>query len=160
MIADKTAEQLQSIQQLVANQQFIVALQQLAPLLEEHAEQQDALYMAAVCHRYLRQWQRAQPYLDRLLTLAPEHGRGHQEQAHLYRDQQLPAQAMRSYMRACQINPALETSWRGQLEMALQLNDEAQANQARAQLQRLQKLPKPLVAVTDLLAQGKLLKAE
>jgi tetratricopeptide (TPR) repeat protein len=155
-----TADQLQSIQKLVASQQFTAALENLIPLLEENADQQDALYMAAVCHRYLRQWQQAQPYLDRLLRLAPEHGRGHQEQAHLYRDQQLPEAAMRSYQRACQFNPALETSWKGQLQMAQQLNDEAQASQARAQLQRLQQLPRPLVAVTDLLAQGKLLKAE
>ena len=160
MIADITAQQLQSIQQLVASGKFTAALQQLTPLVEEHANQQEALYMTAVCHRYLKQWQQAQPYLDRLLKLAPEHGRGHQEQAHLYRDQQLPKQAMHSYLRACQANPALETSWRGLLQMALQLNDEAQATQARAQLQRLQALPKALVAVTDLLAQGKLLKAE
>lgn len=160
MTADKTAGQLQSIQQLVSSQQFSVALQQLEPLLEEDAEHQDALYMAAVCHRYLQQWQLAQPYLDHLLKLAPGHGRGHQEQAHLYRDQRLPEPAMRSYLRACQLNPALETSWRGLLEMARLLSDEAQANQARAQLHRLQQLPKPLIAVTDLLAQGKLLKAE
>lgn len=160
MIADNTAQQLKSIQQLVASGEFSAALQQIAPVLAEHVNQQEALYMAAVCHRYLKQWQQAQPYLDRLLKIAPEHGRGHQEQAHLYRDQQLPAPAMRSYLRACQANPALETSWRGLLQMALQLNDEAQANQARAQLQRLQQLPQPLVAVTDLLAQGKLLKAE
>ena len=42
----------------------------------------------------------------------------------------------------------------------VQVGDEAQANQARHQLQRLQALPKPLVAATDLLAQRKLLKAE
>jgi tetratricopeptide (TPR) repeat protein len=116
--------------------------------------------MTAVCHRYLRQWQEAQSYLDRLLLLAPEHGRGHQERGHLLRAQEMPGVALLSYQRACQINPALDASWRGQLEMALQVNDEVQANQARHQLQRLQALPKPLVAATDLLAQRKLLKAE
>ena len=160
MTATETAEQLQSIQQLVASEQFAVALGQLTALLDEHAEEPDVLYMTAVCHRYLRQWEDAQSYLDRLLRLAPEHGRGHQERGHLLRAQEMPAAALRSYQRACQMNPALDASWRGQLEMALQVNDEVQANQARHQLQRLQALPKPLVAATDLLAQRKLLKAE
>ncbi|MDG2046843.1 MAG: sulfotransferase [Halioglobus sp.] len=160
MTANETAQQLQSIQQLVASEQFAPALEQLKSLLDEDVDQPDALYMAAVCYRYLRQWQSAQSYLDHLLQLAPEHGRGHQERGHLFRAQQMPGAALRSYQRACQINPALEASWRGQLEMALQMNDEVQANQARHQLQRLQALPKPLVAVTDLLAQRKLVKAE
>jgi tetratricopeptide (TPR) repeat protein len=158
--ANENAEQLQSIQRLVGNEQFAVALEQLKSLLEEDADQPDVLYMTAVCHRYLRQWQEAQSYLDRLLLLAPEHGRGHQERGHLLRAQEMPGVALLSYQRACQINPALDASWRGQLEMALQVNDEVQANQARHQLQRLQALPKPLVAATDLLAQRKLLKAE
>jgi tetratricopeptide (TPR) repeat protein len=158
--ANENAEQLQSIQRLVGNEQFAVALEQLKSLLEEDADQPDVLYMTAVCHRYLRQWQEAQSYLDRLLMLAPEHGRGHQEHGHLLRAQQMPGVALLSYQRACQINPALDASWRGQLEMAVQVGDEAQANQARHQLQRLQALPKPLVAATDLLAQRKLLKAE
>ena len=160
MTANENAEQLQSIQRLVGNEQFAVALEQLKSLLEEDADQPDVLYMTAVCHRYLRQWQEAQSYLDRLLMLAPEHGRGHQEHGHLLRAQQMPGVALLSYQRACQINPALDASWRGQLEMAVQVGDEAQANQARHQLQRLQALPKPLVAATDLLAQRKLLKAE
>ena len=160
MTANENAEQLQSIQRLVASEQFAVALEQLKSLLDEDAEQLDVLYMTAVCHRYLRQWQEAQSYLDRLLLLAPEHGRGHQERGHLLRAQEMPGVALLSYQRACQINPALDASWRGQLEMAVQVGDEAQANQARHQLQRLQALPKPLVAATDLLAQRKLLKAE
>ena len=160
MTDNENAEQLQSIQRLVASEQFAVALEQLKFLLDEDAEQLDVLYMTAVCHRYLRQWQEAQSYLDRLLLLAPEHGRGHQERGHLLRAQEMPGVALLSYQRACQINPALDASWRGQLEMAVQVGDEAQANQARHQLQRLQALPKPLVAATDLLAQRKLLKAE
>ena len=160
MTANETAEQLQSIQRLVASEQFAVALEQLKSLLEEDADQPDVLYMTAVCHRYLRQWQEAQSYLDRLLLLAPEHGRGHQERGHLLRAQEMPGVALLSYQRACQINPALDASWRGQLEMAVQVGDDAQANQARHQLQRLQALPKPLIAVTDLISQRKLLKAE
>ena len=160
MTANETAEQLRSIQRLVGNEQFAVALEQLKSLLEEDADQPDVLYMTAVCHRYLRQWQEAQSYLDRLLLLAPEHGRGHQERGHLLRAQQRSGAALLSYQRACQINPALDASWRGQLEMAVQVGDEAQANQARHQLQRLQALPKPLIAVTDLLSQRKLVKAE
>jgi tetratricopeptide (TPR) repeat protein len=68
--------------------------------------------------------------------------------------------ALRAYVRACQINPALLASWKAQLEILVRQGRTAEAQQVQTQLEWLQALPKPLVAVIDLISQGMLLKAE
>lgn len=152
--------QLQAIQDLMAKQQFAQASAQLELLLSEHPEHIDALYMAGVCCRYQQRNVDAQGYLDQLFALQLEHGRAFQEQGHLYRQQQRPVEALQAFIRATQINPVLEASWRAQAELAKGLVKPDVAKQAVAQVQRLQRLPKAQLAITDLLSQGKLLKAE
>ena len=68
--------------------------------------------------------------------------------------------ALLAYSRASRFNPALEASWRGQFQILTDQGMERQAIQTLGQLERLQALPPPLVAVMDLIAQGRLLKAE
>jgi tetratricopeptide (TPR) repeat protein len=69
-------------------------------------------------------------------------------------------EALQAYSRACRFNPALEASWRGQLAILADKNLKQQAAHAAAQLEYLKSLPPALVAVMDLVAEGKLLKAE
>ena len=95
-----------------------------------------------------------------MLALAPEHGRAWQEAGHNHRDQGNPGAALQSYRRACQLNPALVASWRSQLAILEQQGARAEAAQVRAQLAYLEQLPPALLAVMDLVADGKLLKAE
>lgn len=116
--------------------------------------------MSAVCRRYKAEFQPALELLARLKTVAPEHGRAHQEEGHTYRDMGQADDALLAYSRACRHNPALEASWRGQLDILSGKGLQEQAEQIQAQLDRLQKLPRPLLGVTDLIAQGRLLKAE
>ena len=71
-----------------------------------------------------------------------------------------PDDALQAYARACRYNPALEASWRGQLDILRNKGLERQAIQVQAQLERLAEMPRPLVGVMDLIAQGRLLKAE
>ncbi|MBT8148833.1 MAG: sulfotransferase, partial [Gammaproteobacteria bacterium] len=120
----------------------------------------EANYMAAVCQRYLNNYAQAQQHLDALKDLALDKGRVYQEQGHLYRAQGLNAQALVAYQTACQLNPALSASWKAQVELFVSIGRPADAQQAKMQMQRLQNLPKALVSVTDLIAQGKLFKAE
>ncbi len=140
--------------------QFEAALAQLAELLETDSDNAEALYMSAVCHRYLAQFDRAQKDLQSLKRLAPEHSRALQEEGHLFRAMGNTDQALQAYARATQANPALEASWRAQIEILLQKNRAAEARQLKPQLEYLMQLPKPLLAAKDLVAQGKLVKAE
>ena len=155
-----TADVLAAAQQSIVAKRFDEALRDLEPLLEAEPENTDALYMRAVCYRYKGEHAVALEVLEQLKDLMPEHGRALQEEGHNYRDLGRPDDALLAYARACRFNPALEASWRGQLAILAGKGLEAQAGQVRAQLDWLQALPKPLVAVVDLVAQGLLLRAE
>ncbi|KGE03951.1 TPR domain protein [Pseudohaliea rubra DSM 19751] len=120
----------------------------------------EALYLAAVCHRFLRAFDDARSCLDRVLAAEPEHGHALQELGHLCRDRGETDAALHAYAEACRVNPSLEASLRGQLAILEARDERAAASAVAAQLERLQALPRPLVAVTDLLARGRVLKAE
>ena len=116
--------------------------------------------MSAVCRRYQGEFDAALATLARLKTLAPESGRAHQEEGHVYRDSGKPGDALRSYGLACQFNPALVASWREQLRILSFQGRFQQASRVKEQLDYFEGLPRPLLAVIDLVGQGKLLKAE
>ena len=155
-----TAEILAAAQKKIVAKRFDEALRDLEPLLEAEPENTDALYMSAVCHRYKGDFPTALELLGRLKDLMPEHGRAHQEEGHCYRDLGRPDDALRAYARATRFNAALEAGWRGQLAILTSRGLDGPAAQVRAQLDWLQSLPRPLVAVIDLVAQGQLLRAE
>lgn len=159
MQAARTVTELDSIQQKIVAKRFDEALGDLGTLLAAEPDNSDALYMSAVCCRYTGRFPAALGFLDKLKARAPEHGRAHQEEGHTYRDMGDRQRALVAYARACQFNPALEASWRGQLDILQSTNPQSAAI-VRARLEHLAALPRPLVAVIDLVAQGKLLKAE
>ena len=155
-----TTYDLSSVQDKIVAKRFDEALRELEPVLDAEPENADALYMSAVCHRYRGDIQQSLDLLGRLKSLNPEHGRAYQEEGHSYRDCGRADDALRAYERACRFNPALEASWRGQLAILTGKGLHGRAEQVRAQLERLQSLPGSLVAVTDLLSEGRVLKAE
>ncbi len=139
---------------------FDAALATVEPVLRGDPENGDALYLAAVCHRYLKHRDEAQRSLDLLKAATPEFGRAYQEEGHLHRDLGDPARALIAYQRACQFNPALRASWEAQAKLLDQAGQGREAERARAQVARLDALPKDLVAVSHLMYEGKLIKAE
>ncbi|MCY4533454.1 MAG: sulfotransferase [Gammaproteobacteria bacterium] len=149
-----------SIRDRIVAKQYEQALADLDVILNKEPDNADALYMSAVCRRYLREFDAALATLARLKTLTPENSRVHQEEGHAYRDSGRLDEAIRGYERACRFNPALVASWWGQLQILNRQRHFQQAAQVKAQLDYLQQLPQPLVAVIDLISQRKLLKAE
>jgi len=158
--AGRTSADLGSIQGKVVAKRFDDALTDLAGVLEADPENIEALYMSAVCRRYKTDFQPALELLAQLKVVAPEHGRAHQEEGHTFRDMGQADDALLAYSRACRFNPALEASWQGQLKILADKGMERQTVQVRAQIERLHDLPPTLVGVMDLIAQGRLLKAE
>lgn len=158
--AEPAGIDLENIQRLVVQRQFGEALRDLAVVLGSKPDHTDALYMSAVCCRYRAEYGAALGYIERLKTVMPDHGRAHQEEGHTFRDMGRTDDALRAYARAVRFNPALEASWRGQLEIFTRQGLAVQAAQVRAQLEALKALPQPLVGVMDLVSQGQLLKAE
>ncbi|MEE4381120.1 MAG: tetratricopeptide repeat protein, partial [Pseudomonadales bacterium] len=160
MSADAPPESLRSIQELLARGRLDDARRALDALLEAQPEDVEAHYTRAVVHRYAGRIDAARADLETVKRLVPNHGRAHQEEGHLLRALGDLEGAAAAYGRATRLNPALEASFRARLELLEQLGRASEAAVVRAQLAHLRRLPKPLVAVTDLLAQGKLLKAE
>ncbi|KAA5801632.1 tetratricopeptide repeat protein [Alkalicaulis satelles] len=139
---------------------FADALETLAPVLAAEPGHGEALYMSAVCQRYLKQFGAAQATLDALKAAQPEFGRAWQEEGHLLRAQGESRRALAAYQRACQYNPALTASWAVQADILTELGQSAEAAQAAAQGARVAGLPKPLIAVMHHLHEGRLMRAE
>ena len=128
--------------------------------LESAPDDQEALYMAAVAHRYCREYDKADAVLSRLHAVSPEFGRAWQETGHLLRDRGDGDAAVAAYARAVKFNPALEASWRAQADLLASAGRTAEANAAMQQSERLRALPRELVAVTNHLHEGRVLRAE
>jgi len=151
---------LKSVQQKIVSQQFESALTDLEKFQSEQAFNPEAVYMMAVCYRYSGDHIKALQALKTLKSHVPEHGRAQQEEGHNYRRMGQPDTALAAFERATTLNPALTASWKAQVEIADSAGLTAKARYAEAQLKRYQSMPQVLLAVTDLIAQGKLLKAE
>ncbi len=136
------------------------ALAELSIVLAAAPDNTEALYLQAVAQRYSGDRQGALTTLQHLKELAPGHSRAHQEEGHVYRDNKSLEAALRAYARALQLNPALAASLQESIRILLHLGRRPAAEQLQNQLHQLQALPDALVAVMDLMAQNKLLKAE
>ena len=137
-----------------------LALGMLEESLAGSPDDVDALYLKAVASRYVGAHGQALETLNRLKFLSPSHSRAHQEEGHVFRDCGEDEQALSSYGRALALNPALGVCLSESIKLLKTLHRERQAIQLQVQLEALQKLPEPLKAAMDLIAQNKLLKAE
>ncbi|KHK93330.1 tetratricopeptide repeat-containing sulfotransferase family protein [Novosphingobium malaysiense] len=129
-------------------------------ILTQEPENAEALYLAAVACRYLEKFKEASALLDRLSAVMPEYGRCWQERGHLARAQGQVERALAAYARAVRYNPVLEASWRAQVDLYAQTGRPAEAATARAQAERVSALPRELLAVSNHLHEGRLLRAE
>lgn len=153
-------EILSAARQDMKTSAFTPALDRLQSILKDVPDQQDALYMAAVCARYQNDALAARTYIDRLKQAAPEYGRAFQEEGHLSLSLNQVDQALHAFEMATRYNPSLLASWTAQFKI-LQSEDRAgEAAQTQAQIIRLRNLPPELLAVTNHLYEGRVLRAE
>jgi tetratricopeptide (TPR) repeat protein len=132
----------------------------LSAALAKDPEDGEAAYLLAVCARYQGDFEAAAQQLQALLAREPENGRALQELAHLARDRGDAEAAIHLYAQALRANPALLASYRQRLQLLEAAGRSQEARLTAAQLREAEALPRPLLAVTDLLAQGRVLKAE
>ena len=156
----ETDTQQRNIQQLMQGGKFQSALDACDSLLKKEPKNIEALYMKAVSARYLKQYETAETTLTIIREFYPDFGRGFQEEGHLARDQGLSETAQAAYQKAVRANPALIASWRALADYFAKKGQRSEAFNAKFQAQRLAKLPQELVAVTHLIHEGKILKAE
>jgi tetratricopeptide (TPR) repeat protein len=129
-------------------------------VLEAEPDHADALYMKAASLRYLKRYEDALAVIDQLRSAAPEFGRGLQEEGHLHRALGDLDRALLCYQAAVRANPGLSAAWMAQADILQSKTMLAEAQAARAQAERIKRLPKQLQAATHHLYENRLLKAE
>lgn len=153
-------EQLKQAQHALQSGEFETGLTRARAMLGEDPHDGEALYLAAVAARYLKRADEAGDHLTALHSAMPEYGRAWQEQGHLALAQGNNAAALEAFGRAARFNPSLEASWREIARLQTEAGNMAEAQAATAQQQRLAQLPRELIAVTNHLAEGRLMRAE
>ncbi len=157
---DEIEQKQKDIQNLMRQGKFSDALQGSEAVLSEKPKHLEFLYIKAVCQRYLKDFDGAQSTLDVLIDVQPEFGRAFQEEGHLARDQGLYDAALSAYKKATRYNPGLVASWKAQSDIMARKGMMREAGLAQSQLKRLQQLSPELMAVTNMIHENKILKAE
>lgn len=165
---DKTAPisidvQLKSIQHLIQTTQFNDAINQSKQLLEKSSEKKHQIelwYLIAVAQRYAKNYTQALISIAELLQLDKKHSRANQEQGYINLALNQKSQAKKSFEKAVKYNPCLVASWQELIHLYRDAKQLEEVQKTANQLAKLKKLPPALLAVTELMHEGKLLKAE
>ena len=128
--------------------------------LRQDSNHIESLYFGSVCARYLKNYQQSNDYLERLLALSPDMGRAYQELGHLSRDRGNLELAAGYYRQACEMNPALISSWQFLYDYYKDIGKKDASNHALEQLDNLKSLPNTLLYISQILYEGKLSEAE
>ena len=151
---------LETIHKAVKEYRFDDALKLIKKNLKKDADHMDSLYLAAVCSRYTKNYNDAENYLRKLLSIAPDMGRAYQELAHLNRDKGNKLQATNYYRQATEHNPALLASWNELYKLAIESKNKRTAKHAQEKIEQLKSLPKILLHINQILYGGNLKEAE
>ena len=139
---------------------FVEALSLLELNLEKDSNHIDSLYLAAVCSRYLKNYDDSKKYIQSLLSQAPDMGRAYQELGHLNRDMGNQENSIAHYRQACELNPALLASWKALYDYFRISKNNPAADHAYMQINTLQSIPSVLLYISQILNEGKLGIAE
>lgn len=157
------ASQLKSIQQLIQTAKFNQAIKQAEQLQQQttDTEQQVELwYLIAVAQRYEKSFSQAFISIQELFKLNSSHSRAYQEQGYINLALKQPTAAKTSFEQAIQLNPSLVASWQELIQLYREAKQMDEVQKAANHLAKLKQLPPALLAVTELMHEGKLLKAE
>ena len=148
---------------MIQTTKFNDAIKQSKQLLEQATDEQHQIelwYLIAVAQRYAQTYSLALTSINELLKLDQTHSRANQEQGYIRLALHQPAQAKTSFEKAVRLNPSLIASWQELIQLYRAAKQQENVQKAANQLEKLKKLPAALLAVTELMHEGKLLRAE
>ncbi len=157
---EANAHYLRDVQSALRDGNSAMAASIVDSWLRAAPEDTEALYFCAVVERTSGKLQQASATLATLLNKDPLHTRALQESGHVHKRLGESSAALVDYQRATRINPALTASWSAMSEILAGMGQADAARQAEEQMKYLKSLPPPLVIVMDLIARGRLGKAE
>jgi len=136
------------------------ALAAAQALRERVPENRDVLYMIAVCQRQLHRPEEALKTLARLEEAHPTYSRLFQERGHCFAALRKPAEALKAYLEAVNLNPALPASWHALHILFRASGNMADSETAAAHVAKLKNLPVAVVTATSMFADGETHEAE
>ncbi len=146
--------------ELLKERRFGDALRAADALLDAVPENRDVLYLRAASQRLLGDVPGALATLARLEALHPRFSGLYQERGHCQVALKQAPEAIASFLRAVNINPALAASW-SMLERLYRMTGQtASAETAAAHVAALRELPAEVIAATALFSDGELAAAE
>ncbi len=152
--------EVQRIRGLLKEGQLAQALRACETLLASVPENRDVLYLRAAAQRLGGDVPAALATLAELERLHPRFSGLYQERGHCHIALRQAPQAIESFLRAVNINPALPASWRLLESLYRMAGEPQQAAQAAGHLAALGRLPAEVVAATALFSDGELAPAE
>jgi tetratricopeptide (TPR) repeat protein len=129
-------------------------------LLRASPDNDEALYILAVCQRYLKQFDSALDSLDKLKALRPAYGRAWQEEGHVHIAAGDALEAKKAFQQAVARNNSLIASWKALIGLSSNDHDRKLFEEASEQYRRLAALPAELLSVRNMMIEKQLFKAE
>jgi tetratricopeptide (TPR) repeat protein len=152
--------EVQRIRELLDRSQFQPALAAAQALGREVPENRDVLHMVAVSQRCLGELPKALETLARFEKVYPGCSRLFQERGHCYVAAGNSAAAIDAYLAAVNLNAALPASWNALELLFRSAGQVANAESAAAHVIKLASLPTPVLAASNMLADGDIHAAE
>jgi tetratricopeptide (TPR) repeat protein len=156
----KLEQEILRLQELTRARHYVAALAGIDPLLAQHPEDRDLLYLAAMNLRHLNRVPDALELLRRLEQHHPRYSRLHQERGHCYVASRDVPRAIEAFRRGVDINEALRDSWQMLHDLYRTTGDPHNAATAAEHIAVLQKLPLPIIEAGSLFSDGELARAE
>jgi tetratricopeptide (TPR) repeat protein len=153
-------QELRDLQQQIEQRQFDDALQACDRLLPRYPAHRDLLYMRAVALRHLGRLPDALATLDTLEDTYPTYPRLFQERGHCHMFLRQAPQAIQSFSRAVELNPALPASWRMLASLYALTGRRSEAENAARHVAKLATLAVEVVTARSMLADDNLSAAE
>jgi tetratricopeptide (TPR) repeat protein len=154
---------LKSIQQSIQAAKFNDAItlgKELKKQTTDKKQHIELCYLIAIAQRYAKDFSNALISINALLELDNEHSRANQEHGYIHLAMKKPKQAKISFEKAVKLNPSLVASWQELIQLYRETEQMDDVQKSANQLAKLKKLPPALLAVTEMMHEGKLLKAE
>lgn len=154
------AAPLADLRARVQSGQFQQGLVAAKAYLATHPEHREALYIRAVCERFMGHIDEALRTLERLEELHPDYPRLYQERGHCHVARRAAAPAIAAFEQAVQRNVSLPASWHALTTLYRMTGRPADAERAARQAKMLAELPEDIVTAFSMYSDGEIEQAE
>ena len=153
-------QRLEQSKTLLDNSRIVEAEKNTEKILEDFPDNAEALYVLAVCQRYLNRLEEALRTLKKLKQIRPGYGRAFQEEGHVCVKAGYISQAKSAYRHAVNLNNSLIASWAGLTKILKSEGNKENAKITEHEYKKLQALPVELLSVRNMIAEGHNFQAE